>query len=151
MDFKELQVENFVVRPLLAEDADSIVEIYSAIIQGPVNPDFRQLIIHHGNQHNGACFVAEQNGTVVGFLISYILSLGFGIEKSAWIAILGVDPAFMGKGIGASMAEETYAYYRGKGIKRVYTSVRWDTTDLLSFFKTQGFEQSNHINLKKDL
>ncbi|RPJ10835.1 MAG: GNAT family N-acetyltransferase, partial [Desulfobacteraceae bacterium] len=40
---------------------------------------------------------------------------------------------------------------REKGIKDVYTSVRWDSVDLLSFFKTLGFDRSNFINLKKSL
>ena len=140
-----------VVRELRETDADAVLAIYSAIVQQPVNRDFRKLIVHHAKNSQEGCFVAEQNGRVVGFLISYILTLGFGMEKSAWIANLGVNPHDMGKGIGAMMAEKTFALYRYKKIKRVYTSVRWDTSDLLSFFKTQGFEQSNFINLKKEL
>jgi ribosomal protein S18 acetylase RimI-like enzyme len=55
----------------------------------------------------------------------------------------------MGRGIGASLAEEIFKFYRSKGIENVYTSVRWDSTDLLSFFKTLGFDRSNFINLRK--
>jgi hypothetical protein len=29
--------------------------------------------------------------------------------------------------------------------------VRWDSTDMLSFFKTLGFDRSNFINLRKVL
>jgi len=36
-------------------------------------------------------------------------------------------------------------------VKKIYTSVRWDSTDLLSFFKAVGFERSDFINLRKDL
>ena len=82
-------------------------------------------------------------------MISYILTGGFGMTKSAWIATLGVDPDFMGTGIGAGLAEETFKYYKTQGIENVYTSVRWDSTDLLSFFKTLGFDRSNFINLRK--
>jgi len=82
-------------------------------------------------------------------MISYILTAGFGIAKSAWIATLGVDPDFMGQEIGASLAEEIFSYYKTQGIENVYTSVRWDSTDLLSFFKTLGFDRSNFINLRK--
>jgi N-acetylglutamate synthase-like GNAT family acetyltransferase len=84
-------------------------------------------------------------------MISYILTAGFGITKSAWIATLGVDPNFMGTGIGASLAEEIFKYYNAQGIENVYTSVRWDSTDLLSFFKTLGFDRSNFINLRKTI
>jgi N-acetylglutamate synthase-like GNAT family acetyltransferase len=84
-------------------------------------------------------------------MISYIVTGGFGEAKSAWIATLGVDPNFMGMGIGASLAHEILRFYKTEGIENVYTSVRWDSTDLLSFFKTLGFDRSNFINLRKVL
>ena len=70
-------------------------------------------------------------------------------KRIAWIATLGVDPNYMGQGIGAGLAEETFSYYKSKGIENVYTSVRWDSADMLSFFKTLGFDRSNFINLRK--
>ena len=93
----------------------------------------------------------EIKGKVVGYMISYTLSGGFGIEKSAWIAMVGVDPKYMGKGIGKSLAEEISRFYKERGINNIYTSVRWDSTDLLSFFKTLKFDRSNFINLRKEL
>lgn len=51
--------------------------------------------------------MAEREGKVVGFMISYIISGGFGLlNKSAWIVMLGVDPEFMGQGIGKKLAQE---------------------------------------------
>jgi ribosomal protein S18 acetylase RimI-like enzyme len=91
------------------------------------------------------------SGKVVGYMISYIVFGGFGLEKGAWISTLGVDPKFMGRGIGKKLAEEILAVYREKGINDIYTSVRWDSVDLLSFFKTLGFDRSNFINLRKEL
>ena len=82
-------------------------------------------------------------------MISYILTAGFGEAKSAWIATLGVDPNFMGREIGASMAQKIFDIYKAAGIDNVYTTVRWDSTDLLSFFKTLGFDRSKFINLRK--
>jgi len=49
------------------------------------------------------------------------------------------------------LAEEILEAYRKKGINDIYTSVRWDSVDLLSFFKTLGFDRSNFINLRKEL
>ncbi len=144
-------MDNLLIRELKASDADEITEIFKEITQKPVSPDFKKLIEQHAAREEDACLVAEYEGKVVGFLISYILTMGFGIDKSAWIATLGVLPKFMGEGIGARMAEEIFKYYRGEGITTVYTSVRWDSPDLLSFFKTLGFDRSNFINLKKPL
>jgi ribosomal protein S18 acetylase RimI-like enzyme len=62
-----------------------------------------------------------------------------------------VDPKFMGQEIGRALAREIFTFYESRGIKSIYTSVRWDSTDLLSFFKTLGFDRSNFINLKRVL
>ena len=144
-------MDNVLIRRLKTEDTDDISQIYAAIIQGPVKADFKKLIELHAKREEDACFVAELDGRVIGFMISYILTLGFGIEKSAWIATLGVNPEFMGQGIGERMARETFKLYQKEGIHDVYTSVRWDSPDLLSFFKTLGFDRSNFINLRKVL
>ena len=37
------------------------------------------------------------------------------------------------------------------GIQNVFTSVKWDSTDLVSFFKSLGFERSEFFSLKKTL
>ena len=139
------------IRKLQKKDADEISRIYGDITMKPVDPDFKRIVEEHAQREDQACFVAEQDGTVVGFMISYILTAGFGMPKSAWIATLGVDPNCMGRSIGASLAKEIMNYYQAQGVENVYTSVRWDSTDLLSFFKTLGFDRSNFINLRKVL
>lgn len=144
-------MENFSIRRLKIDDAYEISKIYSSITQKPVKTDFKRLIEVHAQKDEDACFVAELDNKIVGFMISYILTLGFGIEKSAWIATLGVNPKFMGQGIGRKLAEEILKFYKDEGITNVYTSVRWDSPDLLSFFKTLGFDRSDFINLRKIL
>ena len=139
------------IRRLLKTDSEDISRIYGAITLKPVDPDFKRVIEQDAEDEKGACFVAESEGRIVGFMISYILTAGFGVAKSAWIATLGVSPNHMGEGIGAKLAEEIFKIYKAQGIENVYTSVRWDSTDLLSFFKTLGFDRSNFINLRKAL
>ena len=142
-------MDNVQIRKLQKEDAHEISRIYAAITRTSVDSDFKRVVEDHAQRDDEACFVAEREGNVVGFMISYILTAGFGMTKSAWIATLGVDPNFMGMGIGASLAGEIFKYYKAQGIDNVYTSVRWDSTDMLSFFKTLGFDRSNFINLRK--
>ena len=142
-------MDNFQIRRLKVEDAEVIGQIYAAITRRPVEPDFKSVVEEHARSGEEACFVAEHQGKVVGFMISYILTAGFGEAKSAWIATLGVDPNFMGQGIGASLAQKIFKIYKTAGIENVYTTVRWDSTDLLSFFKTLGFDRSKFINLRK--
>ncbi len=144
-------LENLQIRKIKAEDASDIGSIQAAITKSPTYIDFRQIIEEQVRKDEDASFVAEIGGKVVGYMISYIVYGGFGLEKGAWIATLGVAPKFMGQGIGKRLAEEILAVYREKGINDIYTSVRWDSVDLLSFFKTLGFDRSNFINLRKEL
>ena len=144
-------LENLQIRKIKAEDASDIESIQAAITKSPTYIDFRQIIEEQVRKDEDASFVAEIGGKVVGYMISYIVYGGFGLEKGAWIATLGVAPKFMGQGIGKRLAEEILAVYREKGINDIYTSVRWDSVDLLSFFKTLGFDRSNFINLRKEL
>ncbi len=139
------------IRRLKIEDADEIGVISMAITQKPAGVDFKRIIEEQLQHERNACFVAEIEGNVVGFMISYIQSGGFGLKESAWIVQLGVDPKYMGQGIGDRLAKEIFKYCQKAGIKDIYTSVRWDSTDLLSFFKTLGFDRSNFINLRKKL
>jgi ribosomal protein S18 acetylase RimI-like enzyme len=144
-------MDDILIRKLKVEDADAIGSIQSAITQVPVTNDFKQIIRDHALRTEDASLVAEFKGRVVGFMVSYILTGGFGIDKSAWIALFGVHPKYMGQGIGQALATEIFGFYLEKGIKNIFTSVEWDSTDLLSFFKTLGFDRSNFINLRKVL
>ncbi len=84
-------------------------------------------------------------------MITYIIYGGFGLEKSAWVGLFGVDPKYMGRGIGKMLAREVFDVFRKIDVKNVFTSVKWDSTDLLSFFKSLGFGRCDFINLEKIL
>ena len=142
-------MDDLLIRELKIEDADSIDRIQKSIVKESDRVDFKRIISEQTRGSDVAGFAAELHGKVVGYMISYTLSGGFGIDKSAWIATFGVDPKYMGQGIGKNLAKEIFQYYKRKGIENIYTSVRWDSTDLLSFFKTLGFDRSNFINLRK--
>ena len=94
------------------------------------------------------CFVAEKNGKVAGFIIGCIKEWGFGVDRSGWIEMIEVDPKLMGKGIGKTLGDALVSYFRGEGIKEAYTTVQWDSGDLISFFKSIGFDKSSFINLE---
>ena len=144
-------MENILIRRMRKKDADQIIKIEAAITQSPNGMDLKRIIEEQIQRKSDASFVAESEGRIVGYMISYITSGNFGIDKSAWISVLGVDPQYMGQGIGVQLAETIFSHYRKLGITDIFTSVRWDYTDLLSFFKTLGFDRSNFIHLRKVL
>jgi ribosomal protein S18 acetylase RimI-like enzyme len=134
-----------------AADAQAIGKIDAAIDKRPTRLDFKQIVPGELKRREDASYVAEIKGKVVGFMISYITYGNFGADRCAWIARFGVNPKWMGQGIGKRLAEEILKFYKDEGVTEIFTSVRWDATDILSFFKALGFERSNFINLWKKI
>ncbi len=140
------------IRQIKLEDADAVLDIRGAISEDDGEVNFTKIIEQQLAEGSGrSSLVALINDNVVGYMMSTSLYAGFGMKKSAWIMTIGVHPDFMGQGIGLKLADRICAIYKEKGIKNVYSSVRWDSTDVLSFFKKLGFERSQFINLKKKL
>lgn len=95
---------------------------------------------------------AELEGNVVGFIIGEVRLWEFGIgEKTGWIRILGVDPDFQGRGIGRRLGETLLEHFKRRGIKKVRTMTEWYAGDLISYFKSLGFNMLNMIPLEKEL
>ena len=142
-------MEKLVIRRLQAGDASRVGNICADITQTPVAEDFVQMLTEQPLKKEDLSFVAELNGEVIGYMISTIMSGIFGIKRSAWISTMGVAPAYMGQGIGEKLAQETFRMAKAAGLEDIYTSVQWDSPDLLSYFKTMGFGRSKFINLLK--
>ena len=144
--------ENISIREIRLEDTQAIQDIRIAISEEDARVDFQKLMEQHVSGGNGkTSLVAEVNGKVAGYMISTTLYAGFGIKKSAWIMSLGVHPDHMGQGLGLKLANRICDIYKEKGVGSIYSSVMWDSIDVLSFFKKLGFKLSEFINLKKDL
>jgi len=144
-------LENVIIRKLSAADTNEIISIYKSITLRSDEIDIEEVIAERALRDPNGCFVAEHQGRIVGFIVSYQLNGSFGIQQSAWIPTFGVDPDYMGHGIGRTLAEAVFNYYKAKGVQNVYTSVRWYDTDVLSFLRTLGFDRSEFINLQKRL
>ena len=149
---EDIFMENFQIREIDESDAKDIERIRSLISKEDATFDFKKIVNQQkdGISRRGS-LVAVVDNNVVGYMISNVLYAGFGLEKSAWIVSMGVDPNFMGRGIGKKLAKKILELYKSQNINYVFSSVAWDSIDLLSFFKTLGFERSEFINLRKKL
>lgn len=144
-------MKNLIIREFRPDDKDDIIRIYKSITQRFDTIDINQVVDEQALSDTGACFVAEHDGRLVGYIVSYLLTASFGIQQSAWIPTFGVDPDYMGRGIGRSLAQAVFDFFKARGIQNIYTSVRWYDTDVLSFVRTLGFDRSEFINLQKRL
>jgi ribosomal protein S18 acetylase RimI-like enzyme len=139
------------LREFVHSDIPEIAAIQEAITKKKVVQTWTRMLEAHLDDSNGLGFVAVRGGKVVGFVIGAVKGEGFGLPQSGWIEVVGVDPRAMGEGIGKAMIDHLFKAFRRKQISNVYTAVRWDAVDMVSFFKSAGFGRSDFINLVRKL
>jgi predicted N-acetyltransferase YhbS len=142
-------MDTLIIRRMEIGDAEAVGRIYDSIVQPPGINDFVHELKEQCNNISFVNLIAAGDDEAIGFLISYIFYGGFGINKSAWISLLCVNPRLMGRRVGQMLMEEAFKVYREMGIKEVHTTFGWDSVDLLSFFKNLGFGRSDFVNLRK--
>ena len=139
------------IRQLELRDKAAIFEIQEAITQHEAEKDWEQLVEGYIKNSVETCLVAEIDDKVAGFMLGDIKAYGFGVPRSGWIEVIGVHPRHMGSGIGKKLGMELINVFKQKNVKHIFTSVRWDSGDLLAFFKSIGFLRSDFINLENQL
>jgi ribosomal protein S18 acetylase RimI-like enzyme len=148
---KKKDQEPFKIRKLTARDLPQVLAIQGIITRQKVTTRKIAILKENMKKEGNISLVAVADRKVVGFLISELMTNSFGLDQGGWIKNVGVLPQYMGKGIGQALANELFDAYRRKGINEIFTFSRWDWGDLLSFFKSLGFDRSNFINLYKKL
>lgn len=147
------------VRMLGMEDLEDILRIEEKIEKGrSIESEerllyLRETAIHH-LQHGDPMMNlgAEIDSKLVGFVFAETRLWEFGrAEKTGWIKVLGVDPEYQGSGVGRKLGESLLENFRRKKIIKVRTLVDWYEGNLISYFKSLGFEILNMIPLEKEL
>ena len=147
------------IRMLKIEDLEDILRIEKKIekednLESPERMEYlKETAVYH-LQHGDPLMNlgAEIEGRLVGFILSEIRLWEFGRgEKTGWIKVLGIDPEYQGKGVGHKLGETLLSHFKRKNIKKVRTLVDWYEGDLISYFKSLGFDILNMIPLEKEL
>jgi ribosomal protein S18 acetylase RimI-like enzyme len=134
------------------DDIPSVVEIHSRILRDYTgitgDPDLNLEFMDLMGSYPEGCLVAMFGEKVVGFIIASQKHWGFGLGVSGWIEVVGVHPDHMGSGVGKALGKAILEHFTSQDINNVYTAVRWDGADMITFFKSIGFAKSEFINLK---
>ncbi len=140
------------IRRMKKEDIPKVASIHRAIMRTTARIlgefDLELEFMDLRSTYPEGCLVAVEKGEVVGFLMSSQKSWGFGLVTSGWIELVGVLPDHMGRGIGHALGKAILDHFDEQDIDDVYTAVKWDYSDLITFFKSIGFGRSEFINLK---
>jgi ribosomal protein S18 acetylase RimI-like enzyme len=147
------------IRMLGMDDLDDVLKIEEKIekeqkFKSPDRMEFlKETAVYH-LQHGDPLMNlgAEIDGKLVGFILAEIRLWEFGRgEKTGWIKVLGVDPEYQARGIGRKLGETLLSHFKRRNIKKVRTLVDWYEGNLISYFKSLGFDILNMIPLEKEL
>ncbi len=95
---------------------------------------------------------AEIDGKLVGFIISEVRRWEFGRGgMTGWILILGVDYEYQGMGVGHKLGSTLLEHFRKKNITKIRTMVEWHEGELISYFRSLGFNMLGMLPLEKEI
>lgn len=136
------------LRHLTTKDMEQVIAIQQRITRQPVSQNWPKMLAQHVEDPCQVGLVAVEHGKVCGFILGAIKVGSFSSEMTGWLEAVGVMPEQMGHGVGRSLASGLLEYFAKQGVPEVLTSVRWDSGDMLAFFKNLGFDRSPFINLR---
>ena len=99
----------------------------------------------------GLSKVAELNGQVIGFVIGRIVTHPYRINYTGFLSLVGVLPEFRHQGIAKRLVEAFIKSCKDKKIDRISTLVDLKDQSMLPFFKSLKFEQSQTVELFRNL
>jgi ribosomal protein S18 acetylase RimI-like enzyme len=96
-----------------------------------------------------ACFVAEENGQVIGF-ISVERSHHWSGDTEAYIGELMVAEAAERRGVGRALLDEAIAWGRAQGCDRIALETGSANAPALAFYQSMAFER-DEVRLSRQL
>jgi ribosomal protein S18 acetylase RimI-like enzyme len=95
--------------------------------------------------------VAEEDGTVVGFVMGAVFIGEYGISKVGTLDTIGVDPDYQHKGIGQILVKEFMDHLKAIGVGKIQTLVDTNDAKMMRFFTVNQFSPSATVNLELSL
>ncbi|MCI2429785.1 GNAT family N-acetyltransferase [Candidatus Acetothermia bacterium] len=128
------------IRPLRREDLPAILKIQQPF-ERTLDP-FAQTMSHQIEENDSILSLgAALEGELVGFIVGEIRQWEFGGgARTGWIKALGVATDFRHRGIGRGLGEALLEEFRRRGVERVRTLVDWHNGELISYFRSLGFD-----------
>ena len=120
------------IRKFQPEDLEMVMEITKASFTKPwPKSEFKKYLEDS--------FVAEENGKILGFVVS-AASENMGIIK-----LIATNPNYRDKGIGKSLMKHILKHFAEKGLKETVARCRLDNKTGFAFLKNFGFEVTKTI------
>jgi GNAT superfamily N-acetyltransferase len=94
--------------------------------------------------------VAETDGRVAGFLFGWVGESEFGVGvPTAWIDLIGVDPAYRGRRVAAALVDRFAANARQlRAVEKLATLIDLGQESVREFFLHQGFRHGPLVHME---
>ena len=149
MDTIDPLVSPVVVRNLRAMDLDAVI-LLDAKNVGRRRDEFFKLKLRQALSDTGitVSLAAELDGAFVGFLLARVFYGEFGVtEPVAVMDVIDVHPDFRGHHVATSLLDQLRTNLLGLGIGVLRTEVGFDSTELVGFFRREGFVLAQRLCL----
>lgn len=103
--------------------------------------DSERAIIRFIDHNPMTCFVAEEDGKIVGAILG-----GFD-GRRGYIHHLVVDPNYRHRGIGTSLVDQTVEAMRQMRIQKIHIFVKTDIPESLDFWRHRGWEPRDDVQM----
>ena len=153
MDTLDPLASDVVVRNLRPSDLEAVI-LLDAKNVGRRRDEFFKLKLKQALADTGitVSLAAELKGAFVGFLLARVFYGEFGVtERVAMMDVIDVHPDFRGQHVATALLNQLRTNLLGLGIHVLRTEVGWDNTDLLGFFRREGFVMAQRLCLDLDL
>jgi ribosomal protein S18 acetylase RimI-like enzyme len=141
------------IRPVRRGDLAEIIAIDTAVTGIAKRGYWHSIFRRYGvaGDADRQFLVADDAGTVVGFVIGEVRDWEFGSPPCGWVFAIDVRPDARQRGVGARLLAAISAGFRRAGVTKVRTMLARDNTLILSFFRSQGMMAGRFIPLEMDL
>jgi flavin-dependent dehydrogenase/ribosomal protein S18 acetylase RimI-like enzyme len=139
------------IRKMTVRDIDQVLRIDEKITGKPHAAYYESKADAYISRGPEYCLVAEHRDRVVGFVLGDVRGWEYAAELSGWMEIIGVDPDYHGRGVSRALMDELFARFKRAGVTVVNTMVNWNDGDLIDYFRANGFERGEYVNLVKNL
>ena len=146
---------NITIRPMVMGDYSQVHEVDILTQRKYLGNKFSRMGIEEQETHlvsrksefainvdAGYCFVAENKGEIIGFILAYE-TLPF--HGTLFIHYIGINPAYQGKGIGLLLFKRIIKKAKENDIRVIQSLINIDNLPSIKLHKKAGFK----ISLRK--